>query len=61
MAKLHDWNEEGPGFRVVRMKDSHVDLKFLVNSFGFSVSLRMIDHALKGFETKDSCYFLEDL
>ena len=61
VTELHDWDEGGPGFGVVRTEDSHVDLEFLVDLFSFSVSLRMIGHASKGFETKDLCNFLEYL
>ena len=61
VAELHDWNEGGPGFGVVRTEDSHVNLEFLVDVFSFSVSLRMVGCASEGFETKNACDFFENL
>ena len=61
MAELHDWDKGGPGFGIVRTEDPHVNLKLLVDAFSFSVSLRMVDSASKGLETKNTCDLFENL
>ena len=61
MAEFHNQDEGGPSFRVVGMEDPHINFEFLIDSFSFSISLRMVDRTSKDFETKDSCNFLEDL
>ena len=61
MAEFHNWDEGGPSFWIVRTEDPHVNLEFLIDSFSFSISLRMVGHTSKGPETKDLCNFLEDL
>ena len=61
VTELHDRGKRGSGFRIVQAEDLHVNFEFLVDMFGFSISLRMVGCASKGFETKDSCDFFEDL
>ena len=42
MCEFHMGNFVSPGSRVKSTKDSQVGLNFLVDSFGFSIRLRMV-------------------
>ena len=61
VAKLHERVQLMPHFRVVGAKDSEVDFELLIDSFCFSISLRVVSGTSEHFYSKESHDFTEYL
>jgi len=51
VAELHEGVEQFPHFGVVGTEDSKIDFEFLIDSFCFSIGLRMIRRSSECFDS----------
>ena len=51
VAELHEGVQLAPRFGVICAEYSEVDLQFLINAFGLSISLRVVGSTTERFES----------